>query len=195
MGSGHLEDGVELLLGQGNGLRSRLHNPVAVAGEGPAGDAAHQGPRVAQLGQQHAYHVRQVGQQPLRAALADGPQRQDRALPRPPVLLLHTRVPSGTHPNDLGGVSGQARRNRRHGIRRGGLVRTCSLCCTMGVTMGSSSSPKTVDSTSSPAALHFLRFHLLISSPSLSLSVSPWPVVLPGRGTSAAVSLPHTQLM
>lgn len=60
-----------------------------------------------------------------------------------------------------------------------GRQHTCSRCCTIGVTMGSSSSPKTVDSTSRPAALHLRRFHLLISSPSLSLSVSPCPVVLP----------------
>lgn len=89
MGQWHLEHAVQLLFGQGDGLLGGLHQPVGVAGEGPAGDAAHQRPRVPQLGQQHAQHVRQVGQQALGTALADGPQCQDRALPSPPILLLH----------------------------------------------------------------------------------------------------------
>ena len=46
----------------------------------------------------------------------------------------------------------------------------------MGRTIGSSSSPKTVERTSSPAALHFRRFHLLTSSPSSSSSSPPSPL-------------------
>ena len=52
---------------------------------------------------------------------------------------------------------------------------TLSFCSTMGSTMGRSSSPKTVDSTSRPAALHLRRFHRLTSSPSSSSSSPPSP--------------------
>lgn len=59
-----------------------------------------------------------------------------------------------------------------------GNQQTCSLCCTIGVTMGSNSSAKTVESTSRPAALHFRKFHRLTSSPSSSLSFSVCPCAL-----------------
>ena len=56
---------------------------------------------------------------------------------------------------------------------------TRNLCSTIGSTIGRSSSPKTVESTSSPAALHLRRFHLFISSPSSSSSPPSSPRVAP----------------
>lgn len=58
----HRNDGVKLLLAGAIKLGAGLHDPVGVAGERPAGDAAHEGPFVQQLGQQHSHHLRQVPQ-------------------------------------------------------------------------------------------------------------------------------------
>ena len=100
----HLQHRVGLLGGSPRLPRS-LGQPAGVAGQGPAGDAAHKGPRIAQARQQHGQHALQEGQQPVGAPVADGPQRQDAALPGSPVRLLGQPPVAGLPRTSLHGGS------------------------------------------------------------------------------------------
>ena len=59
------------------GVVRQHHRPVAVAGERPAGDGAHQSLLVLQAADQVRDQLRQVLRHAIHAPLRDGPQSQD----------------------------------------------------------------------------------------------------------------------
>lgn len=62
------------------GVMRLADHPVRVAGQGPAGDGAHQGLGVGQAAHQVGHQLRQVGHHACQATLCHGTQDQDGAL-------------------------------------------------------------------------------------------------------------------
>ena len=72
-----------------------LHHPVAIAGEGPAGDAADQRLLVRQAGDEEGDELGEVRDHPAHAALSDGAQGEDAALLHLPLGVEESLLEDG----------------------------------------------------------------------------------------------------
>ena len=150
----------ELVVGLG-------HDPVSIAGEGPAGDGPHQGLGVREGGDEEGDQVREVGLHARHAALRHCPQSQDGRLLLQPVLQ----------------AVGRASSEVRHWVWLGSTWEE-RFCLSRGRNTGRRASLKTLDSTSRAAAEHLRRFQserqsAARFSSSLSPSSSPSPPSAP----------------